>query len=311
MESFVAPEPFDSPSWLFEPDWGGLRVLAYVGKGTAAFKLGGGRDVTHRFPEPAQALAEAVTVDGVVLDGDLITLDSSGHPVGSAAGKRPKPSTPSISFHARDILYHAYRPVLDRSLTRRKSLLGETLAPNQRVQIAYVQQGLGCVFFEAALNLGMDGIYAKRRSSAYLPGERSRSWLRIQERRALTAVVGGYTLAPGRGRGFDAILIGAFDGARLRYLGQVSGGFSPAEAREFARLLPAAQTSQCPFSDPPHMDRLFYWCKPQTVVEVEYGELGPQGRLRFSKFAGLHHDVTPEDCSIDGLLPRRGSSRSR
>src|SRR5258707_13304478 len=52
-----APEPFDSAAHIFEPAWGGLRALAFVGPadiaGDGAVRIvdGDGRDIGTSLPE--------------------------------------------------------------------------------------------------------------------------------------------------------------------------------------------------------------------------------------------------------------------
>ena len=311
MQPFAAPQPFDSSRWIFEADWGGIRALAFIGNGEAALSVGG-EDATERFPELARALVGSVTVGGVILDGELVCRDQWGKPrrgpilqrlSGGAAGS----GHAAPAFHARDILYHGYRPQLGLPLVRRKALLDRTVVPTQAVQPAYVQDTQGCLFFEAALNLGMEGIFARRKGSLYRPGERSRDWLQIRERRASSAVICGYTLGERRGRGFDELVLGAYDNGALRYVGNVGGGFSRGAESELARLLPSLHRLDAPLTSAPEVASLLYWCEPAIVVEVEYGELSPSGILRFPRFTSLRNDLQPGDC----LTPAAGVIRGR
>src|SRR3954471_15809956 len=78
-----AAEPFDSEAHLFEPAWGGLRALAFVGPsdapgdGDVRVIDEGGRDVGSRVSELA-GMAVRLDARAAVLDGELVAVDDAG-----------------------------------------------------------------------------------------------------------------------------------------------------------------------------------------------------------------------------------------
>jgi ATP-dependent DNA ligase len=64
----------------------------------------------------------------------------------------------------------------------------------------------------AVRGLGLEGVVAKRKDSAYEPGERSGAWQKVKLEQQQEFVVGGYR--PGS-NGIDALLVGHFDGKDL------------------------------------------------------------------------------------------------
>src|SRR5262245_39969049 len=70
--------PFDSPDFLFEIKWNGVRALAFFGSGFA--RLQGRRltDSSERYPEIVEALA-LLGGEGI-LDGEIVVLDREGRP---------------------------------------------------------------------------------------------------------------------------------------------------------------------------------------------------------------------------------------
>jgi bifunctional non-homologous end joining protein LigD len=95
----------------------------------------------------------------------------------------------------------------------------------------------------AVRGLGLEGVVAKRKDSAYEPGERSGAWQKVKLEQQQEFVVGGYR--PGS-NGIDALLVGSFHGKkptrRLR----------PARRPElFAKLKPR-YVDRCPFVDLPN-----------------------------------------------------------
>jgi len=314
MRAKVAREPFDSPRWLFEAKWGGPRALAFVGGGRVSIRLGKGHEVSENLADVAQGITDALSMDGVVLDGELVARDRWGKASASMvfdrlAGDRRI----AVAFHVSDILYHGYRPLLQQPLVRRKAVLNETLQASELVVKTYAQDSAGRVFFDAASVLGMEGIYAKRKNSAYYPGQRSAQWLKILERRTANLVVGGYTLARGRKQTFERLLLGAYHGDELRFLGTVAGRFPNTLRSKLTRDLSNVHTQTCPFDATPPVGQLLYWCRPRLTMEVEYGEQSPDGRLRFPVFSALRPDLDARDCTLDatGLEVAAAPSRRR
>lgn len=297
-------EPFDSPKWIFEPLRGGLRAIAYFDHGTMRLQIGEDGRLAEAFPEIADGLTEAVTIDGVVLDGELVARDRLGMPNVALVLERLKPgnrrrSRAPLTFHVWDILYHGYRPVLEKPLAKRKELLLGAVRATEAVQPTLTRETDGVALYEAAVALGMEGVIAKHRESLYVPGRRSRHWVAIRERRSADAVIAGYTMASGRGqKGFESLLLGVYQGKRFRYAGSVSGGFDKASRDELSALLPQLQSDSCPFGKAPRIGKLLYWCKPQAVAHVLFGELNDRGEFIFPKFSGLRRDLQASDCTM-------------
>jgi len=153
----------------------------------------------------------------------------------------------------------------------------------------------GPATLKAAQELTLEGIVAKRLDSTYRPGLRSPDWIKIKNELTGEYVIGGWRL--GR-RELGALLVGSMlpDG-RLLYRGRVGGGISAATERDLLRRLGALRTEDSPFADPlPREDsRDAVYTKPTLVVEVRYGQLTPDGRLRFPRFLRLRPDKSAEE----------------
>src|SRR6266702_4368661 len=72
-------EPFSKPGWLFEVKLDGYRMRAARQDGEAILYSRKGLDYTEAFPEIARAV-KALPFEGVILDGELVVLNESGHP---------------------------------------------------------------------------------------------------------------------------------------------------------------------------------------------------------------------------------------
>ena len=176
------PEPFDSTGHLFEPSWGGLRALVFVGpaeaRGGGDVRLldGDGRDLTAALPELA-GLAVRVDARSAILDGELVVVDANGLADNvelerRLGGERGRP----VAFLAFDLLHLDGRSLLSAPLDRRREALRRVLRPGDEVVAVPAIAGEGRALYDAAATQGIAGIMARQRSSPYLSGVRSRLW---------------------------------------------------------------------------------------------------------------------------------------
>jgi hypothetical protein len=186
------PDPFDSADHLFEPSWGGERVLAFVepavretesgrfetADGRASLRLidAGGRDLAERLPELAAAPLR-VEAGSAVLDGELVVVGPMGRPDPDALAARldgrPGPDVALLVF---DILDLDGRPLIGQPLTRRREALRRVLRPGPEIVALPAIAGEGIALYDAVIAQGLAGMLARQRASPYLPGVRSRLW---------------------------------------------------------------------------------------------------------------------------------------
>jgi bifunctional non-homologous end joining protein LigD len=177
-----ATEPFDSPDHLFEPAWGGVRALAFVGPGDAPgrgairFVDIDGAPITATLPELA-GMASRVAARSAVLDGELVVVDAQGRSDADAIVARlaGRPGRP-VAYLAFDALDLDGLSLIGRPLVRRRELLRSILRPGDEVLAVPAFPTEGRALFDAAVAQGIAGVMARHRSSPYLPGVRSRLW---------------------------------------------------------------------------------------------------------------------------------------
>ncbi|HEY2074667.1 MAG TPA: DNA polymerase ligase N-terminal domain-containing protein, partial [Gaiellaceae bacterium] len=182
--------------WLFEVKWDGYRALGYVRGGEAKLVSRNGNDLTQRFANVARALGHAARSPNCVVDGEVCALDEQGRPSFSAM-QQGKPGTP-IVYEVFDVLEIDGRPVLDRPLTERRELLEQLLDTRDKtVQISGAFDD-GEALFTAAQEQKLEGVMAKKRTSVYAEGRRTRDWLKIKTHGEQEFVIVGYTKGEGR-----------------------------------------------------------------------------------------------------------------
>ncbi len=106
----------------------------------------------------------------------------------------------------------------------------------------------------AAKKIQLEGIIAKRKGSAYEPGRRSAAWVKYKINRSQEFVIGGYT----PGNPFDALIVGYYDGADLKFAAKVQNGFVPHVRREVFHRFIGLTTTKCPFVNLPEKRRTMW-----------------------------------------------------
>ena len=108
-------------------------------------------------------------------------------------------------------------------------------------------------------------------------------------------VIGGYTDPAGSRTDFGALLVGYYEGGRLRYAGKVGTGFSAAVLRDLGARLRETETSTSPFDEVRPVPRGTHWTRPELVAQVGFAEWTSDGRLRQPRFLGLRDDKRPSE----------------
>lgn len=312
MQATSVAEPFDSPEYIYELLWGGIRALAFVEGGAVRFQGRDGRDLTPLFPELSR-FARQVRADSALFDGEIVAWDGAGSPnfelfrprLWALLAGRRELAPLSVSYQAFDLLYRDGRALTRQPLLARKEALHGVLTPGAAGQAVDFIERDGAAFFQVVLEQRLEGLVAKHRAGQYLPGRRSASWLEVRAVHAGDFVIGGYTFGGGRRRKepFASLLLGSFIEGGFRYVGAVSGGLSDAEAQELLAALTPLHVRDCPFERPPAVSRFLYWCRPQLVCRVRFSEWSRQGLLRFPVLVSLRPDLSAEGCGEGPAKP--------
>ncbi|HLF69821.1 MAG TPA: non-homologous end-joining DNA ligase [Actinomycetota bacterium] len=306
MLASTRDQAFDSDDFLYEVKWDGMRILAFCERGKTRLYSRSRREVTHQFPEFA-GRHESLRADAV-LDCEIVAMDETGKPSFERLQSRIGLSKPgdvargvadvSLDLICFDLLHMDGGWLGDRPLTDRLGLLESEVAFGGRVLRSDVVEGQGVALFEAVAAKGLEGIVAKRRSSRYLPGTRSKEWFKVKTSRSIDCVIGGWKPSAGhRDEVVGSLLVGAYDDSGLRYLGSVGTGFDEKTRHELTSLLRAIGSVQNPFSekiDPGAVN----FVEPQLVCTVEYRELTRAKKLRAPSFKGLRTDKAPAQCLL-------------
>ena len=299
--------PRDERDWAFEFKWDGVRAIVYAERSGLTVLSRNGRDVTVAYPELAGMLA-ALHSREVVLDGEIVTLDERGRPsfailqtrmhVRDAAAARRLALAQPVAFVAFDVLHLDGQPAVETSYRERRGLLEslELSGPNWYAPASFEKDG--AELLHVSREQGLEGIVCKRLDSLYLPGRRSRSWLKIKHEHTQEVVIGGWRPGTGaRSRRIGSLLTGVYEGTQLVYSGRVGTGFSDRELALLAAELAPLERTSSPFAGqlPKAETNDARWVEPQLVGEVRFNDWTPEGRLRQPVWRGLRTDKSAQE----------------
>jgi ATP-dependent DNA ligase len=184
------PGPAEEAEFAYETLWNGARVLIRLpGDGTMQLVSAAGLDVTADYPD-LSSLTGLLPQIQAVLDGEIITYDPAGRPSIEGLQQRMSLQHPravtraAAEYPARlmvyDVLY-LWQPVLHQPYTARRTLLDDLPLNGGKLLVPAAWPSMATEALHQALHEGYDGITAKRLTSPYLPGRRSRDWINIKD----------------------------------------------------------------------------------------------------------------------------------
>jgi bifunctional non-homologous end joining protein LigD len=299
--------PFSAKGWLFEPKLDGYRAIAGVAGRKASLVYRGGGDAAETFPEISRALA-GLPFSSAVLDGEIVILDAKGRPVfqklqkrgmltGRADRTRASNESPA-TLYVFDLLGLEDADVRSLPLTERKALLQRVVPEVGPLRLVSSVPELGEELYEAAVQLGFEGIVAKKADSPYRPG-RSSAWLKVRTARTEDFAVVGYTLPKETRAGFGALHLAIRREGALVYAGRVGTGFREDELTDVRALLDRALLAKPPCGGAPPKGSEHRWVTPSLVCEVRYKEWTEEALLRQPVFLRFRDDKTIEECTAE------------
>jgi bifunctional non-homologous end joining protein LigD len=297
MLATVAHDLPAGEGWLFEPKWDGYRAFGYVRGGDVRLVSRNGNDLTERFAAVAKGLPQALRSPNCVVDGEVCALDERGRPSFSAM-QQGKPGT-HLVYEVFDLLELDGEPLVGLPLTKRRERLEALIAPSTAVQVSGAFDD-GEALLDAAAEQGLEGVMAKRAASPYQEGKRSRDWLKLKTHGRQEFVVCGWTRGQGRREGrFGSLVLGAYRGGELSWVGNCGTGFGEREIDELLARLEPLRRAESPFRVVPKMPKVrrsdVVWVEPELVCEVEFAEWTHDGHLRAPSFQGLRDDKPARD----------------
>jgi ATP-dependent DNA ligase len=296
----------EGEGWIYEVKLDGFRCIAFVDGEEVFLQSRNGRPLGRYFPELR------LPPGRYVLDGEIVVRGADGREDFDALGQRIHPAetrikllsaeTPAV-YVAFDLLAREEEPLLARPLTERRAALEALLerrefasAPLELMATVDTAQEAEHWLREA------EGAMAKERSAHYLPGMR-RGMVKVKRTRTIDAVLVGWR--PGKEPDtVGALILGLYDGPKLRVVGHCSG-LTAAEKRRLVGFFAPYETGERGSADPSRWSsgRDLEWValRPELVVEIDFDHVST-GRIRHgAKLRRWRDDKDPRQCTFDQL----------
>ncbi len=293
--------------WIYEPKLDGVRVLAYVTGGSVRLYSRNRKQVEGGYPELVEALSLAVRGDAV-LDGEIVAPDPATG-LSSFARlqqrmhlrdvQRAARTGVSVELYLFDCLFYEGVDLGGLPLLDRKKVLRDVVWYDHPIHFTPYRTTGSAAMYRDACAKGAEGIIAKRAESRYVSG-RSADWLKIKCVQQQEFVIGGYTSPQGAREHLGALLVGYYDGGRLRYAGKVGTGYDHRTLELLSKKLVPLHRRTSPFAPGPFPAGAVQWVTPKLVAQIGFGEWTEAGLLRHPRFLGLRDDKAAREVRREG-----------
>lgn len=316
MTARLSRQVFSDENWIFERKLDGLRCQAVREGQEVHLYDRSGKLLDANFPQIVEAL-ERLPEDSVV-DGEIVAFDRKQtriellqpylYPDQDALTRAPSKQAskaagahteklPDCWFFLFDILQLGQRDLRNLPLVTRKKILRSAIRFSKPLQFTNHRKGEGERLFDIACRKGWEGIIGKRASSPYR-STRSRDWLKFRCDHQQELVIGGYTLPRGSGKEIGALLMGFFEGGKLRYAGKVGADFDYRTLDRLKRTMDRHRQPRSPFSDRIE-EKNCHWLAPELVCQVGFSEWTRDRKLREPRYLGLRDDKNPREIILE------------
>jgi bifunctional non-homologous end joining protein LigD len=296
MLATLVSEPFHRAGWVYEEKYDGYRILAYKEGDRVTLVSRNGKDRTESFSEVAEAIA-ALPDRALLLDGEVVAFDKR---LVSRFQLLQQGEVPQV-YAVFDCLYRAGRDLRGEALPARRAEVQAAIGNAERLFPSRRLPSDGRKAFEVARQKGWEGLVAKDPAAPYVEG-RSTKWLKVKVHQEEELVIGGYTPPAGSRSHFGALLMGAYRGKDLRYVGKVGTGYTQKLLASLHRTFAPLVRASSPFVQPPR-DKGAVWLAPKLVAQVAFQEWTADGKLRQPVFLGLRDDKKPADVRLPKEIP--------
>ena len=307
MLATLVDAPPAGSGWLYEPKLDGVRVLAYVTDGKVRLWSRNRKPIEGGYPELVAAL-ETATRGDAVLDGEIVALDPRTGLSSFARlqqrmqlrdAVRAARTGVAVRLYLFDCLYYEGVDLTNLPLTDRKKVLRDVVWYDDPIYFTPHRTTGSAAMYRDACARGAEGIIAKRADSRYV-GTRSGDWLKIKCVLQQEFVIGGYTAPQGSREHLGALLVGYYEGGKLRYAGKVGTGYDAATLRRLDRALAPLARRTSPFAPGPVPAGEVHWVTPKLVAQIGFSEWTTAGLLRHPRFLGLRDDKAAKEVRREG-----------
>ena len=314
MLATLVDKPFDEEGWLYEVKWDGYRTIALLNNKSINLRSRNDKSFNEKFYPVHDALKDLKL--NAILDGEIIVADEEGLSNFGKLQNWRSEADGELKFYVFDLLWLDGYSLMELPLNERREKLMSTLPDHPMIHISQAFNTTGTEFFEAAKKMKLEGIIAKKEDSLYIPGARSKEWLKIKAAKRHEVVIGGYTQNEDSPKHFSALLAGVYEKTKLVYTGKIGTGYSDEMQKEMMKKFKPLITKTNPFTFEPDVNKpsrfrpnppraTVTWLKPKLICEVSYTEMTTDGVMRHPSFEGMREDKKAQDVHPEKPLSTR------
>ena len=312
LATLVEAPPGDHADWIFEIKFDGYRLLARVEGAQVQLFTRNGNDWTSKL-EPLRVEIARMTLPDGWYDGEIVVLNDKGVPdFGALQNAFDAARAKSIVYFVFDAPYLGGFDMRPVPLEDRRRILKDALATSasQAVRFSEAFEAPAESIVASACHLGLEGVIAKRRDSAYRSA-RSTDWIKLKCSHRQEFVIGGWTDPKASRTGIGALLLGVYEGGKLRYAGNVGAGFDGKALASTRARLDEVVAQASPFARGDAIPGKPHWVAPTLVAEVTFGEWTSAGHVRHAVFHALRLDKDPATIVREkaGTAPRGANAQ--
>uniref|UniRef100_UPI00260B2F0F ATP-dependent DNA ligase n=1 Tax=Thermococcus sp. TaxID=35749 RepID=UPI00260B2F0F len=257
-----------------------------------------------------EAVKNSLKPKTAIVEGELVAVGENGRPrpfqyvlrrfrrkynIDEMIEKIP------LELNLFDMLYVDGESLIDTKFVERRKKLEESVEESEKIKLAEQlvtkKAEEAEEFYKRALELGHEGLMAKRLDAVYEPGNRGKKWLKIKPTMEnLDLVIIGAEWGEGRrAHLLGSFLVAAYDPETGEFLpvGKVGSGFTDEDLVEFTKMLKPLIVRE---------EGKFVEIQPKVVIEVTYQEIQKSPKyksgfaLRFPRYVALREDKSPEEA---------------
>ena len=294
----------------FEIKYDGARVQVHKDGDKVIIYSRRLENVTKSIPEVVERIKKSIKPEKAIVEGELVAVGEGGRPrpfqyvlrrfrrkynIQEMIEKIP------LELNLFDVLYVDGESLIDTPFIERRKKLESIVEANQWIKVAEnlitKSPEEAEEFYHKTLDMGHEGLMAKRLDAVYEPGNRGKKWLKIKPTMEnLDLVIIGAEWGEGRrAHVLSSFLLGAYDPGTGTFVpvGKVGSGFTDEDLVEFTKMLkPLIKKEKGKFVE----------IEPKVVIEVTYQEIQKSPKyesgfaLRFPRYVALREDKSPEDA---------------
>jgi bifunctional non-homologous end joining protein LigD len=191
-----------------------------------------------------------------------------------------------------DAMFVDGKDIRKTPLLERKTILKGLLPRGPLVRYSEHVAQFGKREYAKAQRAHEEGVIAKRATSLYYSGKRTREWLKFKAVHEQEVAIVGYT-EPRRSRKyFGSLVLAVRDKAEKCwvYAGHVGTGFDQAALKSLYETMQPLRSDKKPFDQKVKSENATTWLIPKLVGEVKFAEWTSKSEMRHPVFLGLRTD---------------------